>query len=157
MPGRAFYRFALFGQAAEGQDPVRPIPAEWGQFVIEANDLPLETLSEVRVRLELVGPGEVWFDDVQLCELAFSRREQQVLLRLITPADVQLQNGQVADCIRLLEGYWPQFLVEHVRLTDGPPPRREEPPAAPRAPQEAERPSGLIDRLKNFVPQRLRF
>jgi hypothetical protein len=136
---------------------VRPIPAEWAQYVIEANDLPLATLSEVRVRLELVGQGEVWIDDVQLSDLAFNRREQQLLVRLITPADVQLQNGQVADCIRLLEGYWPQFLVEHVRLTDGPLARREEPPAAPRKPQDAERSSGLMDRLKSFVPQRLRF
>jgi len=158
-PGRPFYRFAAFGQPAEGQEPIRPIPAEWGQFVTEVNDLPLESLSAIRLRFELLGPGEVWIDDVQLCELAFSRREQQGLLRLITPADVQLQNGQVADCIHLLEGYWPQFLLEHVRLADSPLTRREEPTAAAptRTPQEAERSSGLIDRLKNFVPHRLRF
>jgi len=157
-PGRPFYRFAAFGQAADGQESVRPIPAEWGQFVTEVNDLPLESLSAVRLRFELLGPGEVGIDDVQLCDLAFSRREQQGLLRLITPADVQLQNGQVADCIHLLEGYWPLFLLEHVRLADSPLARSDEPAArGPRTPQEAERSGGLMDRLKNFVPHRLRF
>jgi hypothetical protein len=156
--GRTFYRFAEFGLATEGQATVRPIPVEWGQFVIEVNDLPLESLSAVRVRFDLLGPGEVSIDDVQLCELAFSRVEQKELLKLITPAPVQLQNGQIADCIRLLEGYWPQFLVEYVRLAEAPAARRAEPAANPaRPPQEAERSSGLMDRLKNFVPHRLRF
>jgi hypothetical protein len=156
--GRTFYRFNQFGRDAEGQEAVRPIPAEWTQFVIEANDLPLDSLSAVRVRLELVGPGEVWIDEVQLCELVFDRREQSLLFRLITPGDVQLQNGRIADCIRLLEGYWPRFLVEYVQLNEAPAAQRAEAlPARSRPPQEADRSGGLFDRLKNFVPHRLRF
>ncbi len=156
--GRTFYRFAQFGRDAEGQAAVRTIPAEWAQFVIEASDLPLESLSAIRVRLELLGPGEVWIDEVQLCELAFDRREHQELLRLITPADVQLQTGRIADCMRLLEGYWPRFLVEYVYLGEAPVTERaESSSAAARPHQEAERSGGLLDRLKNFVPHRLRF
>jgi hypothetical protein len=151
---RPFYRFAEFGRANAGQNAVRPIPAEWAQFVIEASDLPLGLLGAVRVRLELLGPGEVWIDEVQLCELVFDRREQLQLLRLITPGDVQLQNGRIADCMRLLDGYWPRFLVEYVQLDSSPVTQR---PESSKPHQEAERPGGLIDRLKNFVPHRLRF
>jgi hypothetical protein len=158
MAWATFRSFFELGQAAADQRPVRPIPAGWGHFIFPVNDLPLEALGPVSVRFELLGPGEVWIDDVQLCELAFSRDEQRELLKLITPAPVHLQNGQIADCIRLLEGYWPQFLVEYVRLAEAPATRRAEPAANPaRPPQEAERSSGLMDRLKNFVPHRLRF
>ncbi len=71
-----------------------------------------------------MGPGEVWMDDVQLFNLAFSRPELVELSKLITLADVKLQNGQVSDCLQLLEGYWPQFLEENVRCPpESPPPR----------------------------------
>jgi len=156
--GQPFYRSAQFGQGGDPQHPLRPIPAEWSLFVIEVNDLPRESLGPLQVRFELLGAGVVWIDTVQLCELAFSRREHKELLRLLTPADVELRNGRVADCLRLLEGYWPRFLVEHVRLPEPPVARRPQPaPPATRPPQEAERSSGLLDRLKNFVPHRLRF
>lgn len=155
---RTLYRFVPFGQGAAGQNDVRPIPTQWAQFVIEVTDLPLDALSAVRVRFELLGPGEVWIDDVQLCELAFDRREHKELLRLFAPADTQLENGQIADCLRLLEGYWPQFLVEYVRPGELSPPLRKDIPAtAARPPQEADRSNGIMDRLKSFVPHRLRF
>ncbi len=154
--GPTYYRFHQFGREAQGQEAVRPIPAQWTQFVIEANDLPLEGLSAVRVRLELLGAGEVWVDELQLCELAFDRREHKELLRLLTPGDVQLQNGRISDCIQLLEGYWPRFLVEYVPYAQQPPMTRAE-ASPPRSPQDAERSSGLLDRFKNFIPHRLRF
>lgn len=158
--GPPFYRFAQFGQAGEGFGEVHPIASQWSPVFVEVNDLPLDSLSAVRIRFELLGPGEVWIDDVQLCELAFSRREHKELLRLLAPANVHLQNGQIADCLRVLEGYWPRFLVEYVRLVEAPVASRPEPSASPPAPRPAkdtERPAGILDRLKNFVPQRLRF
>lgn len=156
--GPTYYRFNQFGREAHGQEAVRPIPAEWTQFVIEANDLPLEGLGAVRVRLELLGAGEVWIDDVQLCELAFDRREHKELLRLLTPGDVQLQNGRIGDCIRLLEGYWPRFLVDYVPFSEpGPIQPVEVSGPRTRSAHDAERSSGLFDRFKTFVPHRLRF
>lgn len=156
---RTLYRFAEFGQASAGQAAARPIPVQWAQFVIEVNDLPLESLSAVRVRLELLGAGEVGIDEVQLCELAFALREHKELLRLITLADVQLQNGQIADYIRLLEGYWPRFLAEYVRCDEPSPAARPTSPVADssRSTQEPDRSTGLMDRLKSVVPHRLRF
>jgi hypothetical protein len=157
-PGKTEYRFAQFGQARGEANPARPIPAEWGQFLVEINDLPLDSLSAVHLRFDLTGPGEVSIDDVQLCELNFSRREHKELLRLITPADAQLQNGRIADCLRLLEGYWPRFLVEHVPVVEAPMTRRPEPGSpASRAPKEPEHSPGLLDRLKGLVPSKLRF
>ena len=63
-----------------------------------------------------MGPGEVWVDDVQVFSLAFNSAEMVELSKMITLADVKLQNGQIGDCLHLLEGYWPRFLEENVPL-----------------------------------------
>ncbi len=73
----AFY--ARFGKPIDSDaappEDTRPIAVEWSPYLMEVVDLPLETLSAMRVRLELSGPGEVWIDDVQLCDLAFNAEE----------------------------------------------------------------------------------
>jgi len=66
---------------------------------------------------------------------------------------VKLQNGQVGDCVRLLDGYWPRFLEENVPLPAGtaaseasvsqPRPAEEKPPER----------SGWLNRVKDLVPE----
>jgi hypothetical protein len=122
-------------------------------FFVEANDLPLEGLSSLRVRFELTGPGEVWLDDVQLCALLFQDAEKNALLKLIAPADLKLDGGRVRDCIQLLEGYWPRFLRDNVPASRTPLVRRPDPLA--RRPDEPEPSSGFFDRVKSLVPKKL--
>ena len=157
MAEGVFRRFSEFGQAAAGAVPTKPIPTQWGHFILPVNDLPLESLSAVRVRFELLGPGEVWIDDVHLSEMEFDRNEQLLLMRVMAPGIVHLQNGQVADCIRLLEGYWPQFLVEHVPSSEPSPHRGEAATASAQPAPDADHSNGIFDRIKSFVPHRLRF
>ena len=152
----AFY--LRFGRSVERDVAAQPITTEWSRYLMGVPDLPLETLSAVRVRLELSGPGEVWIDDVQLCDLAFNERELTGLKRLITPVHAKLQNGELGDCIHLLEGYWPRLLAEKVRLADAPVPgtldrASSQPPPA----KQPERSAGLLDRVRNLVPEKLRF
>lgn len=139
LDGRDFYRAAQVGSGGEAQ----PLTDQWSQFVIHVGDLPLEGIAQLHIRFELTGAGEVGIDDVQLCDLAFSKKERVELVRLLTPADVKLQNGQVADCVHLLEGYWPRFLYEHVPLP------AEAAAAAETAPtREADRSPGLLERMR---------
>ncbi|MGA2068516.1 MAG: family 10 glycosylhydrolase [Thermoguttaceae bacterium] len=155
--GRDYYRFTAVGQpAAAGQPPV-PIAAAWGCYIFQVDDLPLEGLSQLRVRFDLMGQGDVWVDDVQLFDLALSETELRALYKLITMASVTLQNGHVGDCMRLLEGYWPRFLLEHVPLAPGEAiaarpaetrPAAPSPPAPPPA-------TGWLDRMRNLFPERL--
>ena len=44
----------------------------------------------------------MWIDDVQLFDMALSEAELRALFKLITLADVTLQNGQVGECLKLL-------------------------------------------------------
>lgn len=154
LNGQPYYRYAEVG-AATAAAQASPLGAEWKQYVFAVDDLPLEGLVQVRARFDLMGAGEVWIDDVQLFDMGFSENERRELAKLIMVAEYQLQNRQVGDCIRLLEGYWPRFLEEHVPLepagsvaqkpADAPPPQ----PASPR--------TGLRDRIKSLLPEHLRF
>lgn len=157
--GRDFFRFALVGRAPSPGVPTPPIGAQWSRFVFQVTDLPLDGLSPLQVRFDLLGPGEVWVDDVQLSDLFFEKREMVELFRLIAPADVNLQGGQVGDCLRLLESYWAQFLVSNVT----PPPvavthntggrsRRSTGDSSGESPR-----TGLLERMKGFLPDRMRF
>ena len=156
LDGRDYYRFAAIGQPqAAGQAGVA-IADQWRQYIFQVDDLPLEGLSLLHVRFDLMGRGEVWVDDVQLFDLAFNAAELRALYKLITLADVTLQNGQVGDCMKLLDGYWPRFLAQHVPLppdADGAVAGPAEEPAKPAPPPQ----TGLMDKVKNLVPENLRF
>ena len=120
--------------------------------------LPGEGLSELRLGFELLGAGEVWVDDVQIFDLAFSEAERYELSKLISLASVVLEKGQLADCSQLLDGYWPQFLVSHVPLTQANTPvaqrlreNRAAPGATP-APAAPKKPT-MMDNLRDYLPR----
>ncbi len=160
LDGRDYHPYATIGQPQAAGPGA--IPTTWRQFIFQVDDLPLEGLSRLRVRFDLIGRGDVWIDDVQLFDLAFNESELRALYKLITLANVTLQNGQVGDCMKLLEGYWPRFLVQHVPLAadasggavavkpEQPPPAADNPASPP--PQ-----TGFMDRVKNMLPEKLRF
>jgi hypothetical protein len=161
--GQIEYRYAALGRLADGQ-LARPVPTGWQQFVFMVPDLPGEGVSELRARLDLMGPGEVWVDDVQLFEMVFDEEEHIALVKLTSINTKKLYEGKVADCQRFLDSYWPRFLAAHVPLINDPatapdasrPTAQTEPPAASPPVQEAKKP-GFFDRLKGIVPERLRF
>jgi hypothetical protein len=149
--GRDFLRFAELVHA--GSSTVGPA---WSPLVVQVNDLPLDGLSPLQLRFDLLGRGQIWLDDIQLCQLAFSKSEVIEIFKLIAPADVKLQQGEVGDCVDLLEGYWPRFLMAHVAPSATSVTRRPElsrPSAtAPREPPE--RSAGLMDRVRSMFPTR---
>ena len=89
---------------------------------------------------ELAGAGEILVDDVQVFDLPFTDPERVELLKLISLASVKLDSGQLADCARLLESYWPQFLVANVPLQvlNTPVARRPREPMRPPLHQKAQ-------------------
>ena len=160
LDGREFSRVAVVGQMG-----AHPIGDRWGLYEFPVNSLPLDGITEARIRFDLLGPGEVLIDDVQLSHLEFEENELKELGKLIQTADLQLRMHQVGDCIRLLEGYWPRFLVENV-----PSPTNLAPPgnqssvaskqksrvaAKPQREKPEEKESGWLDRVKGIFPKRL--
>ena len=165
--GRDYHRFATVGLPPHGGVPDNPIGTNWQRFILRIDDVPLEGLSDLRVRFELAGAGKVWIDDVQLYHLDFDRSEQVELAKLINLADFKLRKGQVRDCLHLLDGYWLRFLEDQVpsdvedqvpsdaaalaqRAAPATPPSRQPTP-------EPKRPNTLLDKVKGLWPQKLRF
>lgn len=130
-------------------------PGDWVRYSFPLDYLPREGLSNLRVGFELMGAGEVWIDDVQIFDLAFSEAERYELSKLISLASVVLEKGQLADCAQLLEGYWPQFLVNYVPLTQANTPiaqrlrERRAPSAAPAAPKKPT----VLENLRDYLPR----
>ena len=154
--GEEYYRHAAVGKATERAQ----IGKEWTQFVFQVDDLPLKGLSQLRVRFDLMGAGNVWIDDVQLHPLRFFDNENIELLLIITSAQVKLQEGQYSDCLRLVESYWAQFLAQHVPLTQQPLVARpaESAPSEPAATDTpaAARPPQKTTRFQKWIPEKLR-
>jgi len=156
--GRLPYRFAPVGAAPGRGAPQFPIGTQWSQFVFPVSDLPLEPGCQVSVRFDMMGPGEVWIDDVEIFDLALNRRELVELSKLITLIDVKRQHGQVADCLQLLEGHWPRLLEQHVDLPshmrgDGLAERRDEQQRD--AQRDTPDRTSLLDRMRDMLPKKL--
>ncbi len=156
LNGGPYYKFARVGLPLPGRRAV-PIGNQWSEYVFKVDDLPLQGLSELRVRFDLMGPGEVWVDDVQLFDRKFDEKEIKELSKKLTLAHVTLQNGNVGDCMRLLDGYWPRFLQQHVPLR--PHPVDLAPGGGSSGATAAEPPprTGWVDRMRDILPKQLRF
>ncbi|MDG2206951.1 MAG: family 10 glycosylhydrolase [Pirellulales bacterium] len=93
-----------------------PTESEWKMFEYQITDLPLSGLGPIAIRFEHRGRGDVWIDDVVVSELYFSENERKELSRILTQAHFALTGGKYAECNRILNSYWPQFLQQHVSL-----------------------------------------
>jgi hypothetical protein len=128
----------------------------WHPYDLWVDDLP-GSLRGLRFGIDVLGPGTVWLDDVEMFELAFSRGERNELSKVIALADLQLREGRVGDCRTTLDEYWMQFLRAYVapaeshlaRAANGKRKRQTEPPAPP---QSVPKTSSALDRLRQFVP-----
>jgi hypothetical protein len=135
----------------------QPLNTQWGLggYAFPSKDLPFDSRGTMRIKFELTGPGEVWIDNLQLYDVLFplnfyerSEPEKLELVKLKTATDNSLENGQYAECVRQLEGYWPRFLNAYS------PPAAEaiatQPPVQPIAPPAAEsEPSSEVPKVGN--------
>jgi hypothetical protein len=130
-------RLALGGKL-EGGDYYRfaeaPINDQWKYFIFTVDNLPLSGLSDLQVRFDMMGTGQAWIDDIVVSDLALSDNERTDLSRIITRAQFSLEDGRLADCVRLLDSYWPRFLEENVPLPQGSVTAKRSTPAVTSAP-----------------------
>jgi hypothetical protein len=145
-----------------GQNSPHPkLGTTWKQYLFYVHDVPHSGLSDLRLRFDLLGPGEVWIDDVQLFDLLFERDTELIeFSKLISLAGVKLQRRQAGECLKLLDGYWPRFVQAHVPLPASPsaapvrPAPWQGPIAAPAPARPARPPSepGWLERMYRRLP-----
>ena len=152
LNGETYYRFAQVGQGREGLQ----VGTEWTPYQFLINDLPFAGLSQLRVRFDLMAQGSVYIDSVRLSHLAFSQTEIKELKKIISNANVKMVTDQFGQCAQVLDDYWPNYLAEHVTLSDPQMARDSIPTDSSDAaePEEPRRTStGFVDRLRRFLPQ----
>jgi hypothetical protein len=134
-----------------------PIGNIWRPVVFSVDNLPQDGRSDLQLRIALNGPGQVWIDEITLLDLYFEPREDTALTKTIYPAGESLDVGEVLQCIRILESYWPRFLLEHVPPMEvAQAPQKSTPDRAEEF-EDGQESDGFFRRFRNLVPQRLRF
>ena len=127
-------------------------PGEWTRYSFPLDHLPVEGLSNLRVKFELAGAGEVWIDDVQVFDLAFSEAERKELVKLLSMASLNLDRGQVSDwrsCSTAIgrSFSWPTCPWRRCPSPSGRAPRSgESPPAAATK-------KNVLENLKGYLPK----
>ncbi|MDA7979561.1 MAG: hypothetical protein MPJ50_12415 [Pirellulales bacterium] len=112
IDGRTYYRYAPV-QASEHS---AALSNQWRQFVFHVQDLPTTGLTNLRVQFDLMEPGEVAIDDVEVYDNLFDTRELMQISALLTRAKISKEKREWNDCLQMLNGYWPRFLDNHAPL-----------------------------------------
>jgi hypothetical protein len=161
--GSVFRRSFVVGGAAAGQ----VLKSEWQSYAVAVNDLPLDASGKMRLRFTLVGAGEVWLDHISLDELLFplswynknekltGRAEMVQFIKLIHASRAAFDAGRISDCVHLLEGYWPRFLIAytaHTQSAIAAEPAQKQQAASPPADPLQEPPPSVSEKLKRLVP-----
>jgi hypothetical protein len=160
QPGARLYAWMEYESGGVMQQP-RPtqlgdaetLKGEWTEFEFAFDDLPLASRGRMRLQFHLAGSGQAWVDDVRLYDLAFADAQRVELSKRLLGAKAALEDGQLMDCQRLVDGYLPRRVVEYI-----PPPALAAKPEAiaPAPSAETETPKGFSDRIRGMVPRILR-
>jgi hypothetical protein len=159
-PGHRYRRAQPISAASAGGSD-SAMANQWTAKAILVNDLPLEVGGDIRVRIEMTGPGEVWLDAINAYDLLFplewykfGEAERLQLIHLKHGAKRASEEGRVVDCARVLETYWPRFVAEYA-----PPPQVAARPVAtpgkpsPSQPDQHQQPTpGISERIKRVFP-----
>jgi hypothetical protein len=133
----------------------RPLKGEWQEYEFSVDDLPLASSGQMRIQFHLVGEGEAWIDDVRLYDLRFSKEQRYQISKRLYAAKSALEEGQLMDCQRLIDGYWPRLFVEQAAVANIASKPAEILPT-PAAGSAADEQRGISDRLRGIVPRILR-
>ncbi len=150
MDGQPYYRFAQIDS-----NKLNSAEDEWNPFVLLIDDLPVSGMQDLRVRIDLLGPGTVWIDGIQAFDMSFLPAELTELSEIVAVADLQLRDGDLAACHRTLNSYWLRLMLEHaqpteIRVAEAEVPKpREEPNSAARLEPVAPR---ILDRMRRMIP-----
>lgn len=100
----------------EGSDP----SAQWTQFVAHFDNLPTD-VRDLTLGVDLLSPGTVWIDRLEIHDRWLDRSEVQSLQQLLSLASYKLlEQGDSVGCLRILESYWPRFVDEQLNPTELP-------------------------------------
>jgi hypothetical protein len=102
-------------------------------------------LTDLQIGFDLMGPGQVWIDQVQVFDMWFLPKERDELMIQFGLAKRALSKGEITNCLRALSGYWSKFLNHNVAAND------LRTAALPPAPKPDSKPPVSIDKKASSV------
>ena len=123
----------------------------WQRFELPLDDVPYGDDEQLQLHFHLTGNAEVLVDDVQLVDLRFDDARRRALVKRIYAAKISLEQEKVVDCLRVVDDYWSQYLVEYV-----PPTEQVTSIATKQSPvteTKAEEEKGIGSRVRGWVPK----
>lgn len=127
----------------------------WLRYELPLGDVPADPDGQLRLNFHLTGEADVLVDDVELFDLRFDESRRLALIKRIHGANIALEQGQLLDCLRVVDDYWSRYLVEHVPPTGAietlaAKPETVTEPSPSAKPTEEE--TGIGSRLRGWVP-----
>ncbi len=114
-----YYRFGEIGSTAS-IEKANQAGERWQRFAVHFDDLPLDDLDRLRVGFDLMGPGSVMIDQVEIFDRWLDENDSKAMTQLLATASTLLSTPATYDrCRRLLESYWPRFLTEYIEESRG--------------------------------------
>ena len=129
--------------------------AGWSRYEFALDDVPFGQDEQLRLHFHLIGGAEVLVDDVQFVDLRFDEARRRALVKRIYAAKIALEQGKVVDCLRGVDDYWSQYLVEYVPPIEGVASiatKQQSVTGAPTKPSTQEE-KGVGSRLRSWVPK----
>ena len=128
------------------------IDNKWSRFEFPVDDIPFNSDGTLRVQFHLTGESEILIDGLELVDLQFNKLHRGALVKGVYAAKTALAEGQVIDCLRLIEEYWSQYLIEYIPPAEMRTYRQAKQPSKPEVVAEEETPT-VGGRLRGWLPK----
>ncbi|MFO0940992.1 MAG: hypothetical protein U0930_09505 [Pirellulales bacterium] len=110
--GGRYQRSIIYGSGQN--DPTRALSIDWGRRPAELHvaDIPVEDLIELQVAIDLIGPGRIWVDDVEVVQSWLHPDERNYLRGQMLVVKEKLNSKSPFAADRLLHSPWSDYLFE---------------------------------------------
>ena len=86
------------------------VDSRWQRCLFRVKDIPADQIKNAKVRIEMRRPGKIWVDDVQVEMHHLTANDLRQLTKLFSAITLAWDDKRYADCERMLDSYWGQFL-----------------------------------------------
>lgn len=110
----ASVRMSLDGELngkAHRQEAMFEVTPQWRRYQFRVAHFPDGQLARPRIHIETLTRGRLWLDDVEVQSQRLTPDDLRQLTKMLSAVKLAWEDQRYADCQRLLDGYWGQFLL----------------------------------------------
>jgi hypothetical protein len=112
---QSYYRFGSIGSLSPTPQ-LNQISSQWQRFAVHFDDLPPERLTNLKIGFDLMGPGEIEIDQIEIYDRWFDELDAKAITQRLASCGPLLATPATWESSRLLlSGYWLQFLDNYFR------------------------------------------